>query len=67
MPNYAMIADGETRVFNTIIADPTFTYEGYYFILIETGVFCETGDYYNSADGKFYIDAEFTEVAGLSR
>lgn len=64
--NYAMIPDGSTQVFNTIVADEKFKMEGYFFMLIEDGVFCETGNYYQNKDGKFYIDESLTELAGTA-
>lgn len=63
--SYAMIAVGDIKVFNTIIANPDFTYDGYYFIKILTDVFCQIGMYYNVNDGLFYDDDTFTTVNGM--
>ncbi len=64
--NYAMIPDSNTQVFNTIVADEKFSMDGYFFILIEDGVFCEAGNYYNKKDGNFYSDEKLTELAGTA-
>lgn len=59
---YAMIAVGDIKVFNTIIADPDFTYDGYYFVEVLGDVFCQLGMYYNCDDGLFYDDEGFTTI-----
>ncbi|GAB2938379.1 hypothetical protein [Hafnia psychrotolerans] len=64
MANYAMISNGDIKVFNTIVAEPEFIYEGYYFILIDEGVFCQSGMFYNDNDNLFYDDIEFTTING---
>lgn len=56
----AMIPNGSIQVTNTIVAnDDSFSIEGYYFVDM-TDKFCETGMYYNKADGLFYYDEAFT-------
>lgn len=62
MSNYAMIKNKENMVFNTIVADESFSMDGYYFIKIEDGVFCQPGMFYNKADKTFYMDKDFTEL-----
>ncbi len=65
MGNYAMIAESEIKVFNTIVADDGFSLDGYYFIPIQPGVFCQAGMYYNEADDLFYDDDAFTTINGI--
>ncbi|UJD90073.1 hypothetical protein FS594_15530 [Rahnella aquatilis] len=56
----AMIPIGSIQVANTIVAnDVSFSMSGYYFIDM-ADKFCETGMYYNEADGLFYYDEAFT-------
>ncbi len=64
--NLAMIVNDTTLVINTIVAnDADFTMEGYYFIQILEGVFCQPGVYYNKADGLFYVDDDFSVIADI--
>lgn len=62
--SYAMIAVGDIKVLNTIVADPNFTFEGYYFIEIIDEFFCQIGMFYNEIDRLFYDDDEFTTING---
>lgn len=60
-----MILNNDTEVFNTIVADDSFIMDGYYFIKIESGVFCQSGMFYNKDDGLFYDDASFDVINGV--
>lgn len=60
--NYAMIANDDIEVFNTIYADEHFTYPGYYFIKVVPTVRCEIGMFYDSNTQIFYYDREFTKL-----
>lgn len=60
--NYAMIETGKTYVINTVVKDDDFELDGYYFVKIKEGVFCQQGMYYNNADGLFYGDPDFTTL-----
>lgn len=61
---YAQIPNGSTEVENTIVMPSDFTIDGYTFISIPSGVACEPGAYYNSSDGLFYADSEFSNLSG---
>lgn len=64
MSNYAMIKSGDNKVFNTIVADASFSMDGFYFVAIGSEVFCQIGMFYNKSDGLFYDDKKFTTING---
>lgn len=63
--NYAMMKNGDNLVINTVVKDSEFVLEGYYFVEMVDGVFCQQGMYYNSVDQLFYDDPEFTIINGI--
>ncbi|MFV9686562.1 hypothetical protein ACNY67_06685 [Pantoea sp. KXB45] len=57
--NLAMIADGDTEVLNTIVAEnEVFKMSGFYFVPIADNP-CQIGMFYNKKDGLFYFDKSF--------
>lgn len=52
--DYAMIQNGDTLVVNIIVADETFTMEGFYFIRIKPGLFVNIGMHYDVSTDTFY-------------
>lgn len=57
--NLAMIADGDTEVLNTIVAEnEEFKMSGFYFVPIADKP-CQIGMFYNKKDGLFYFDKGF--------
>lgn len=69
MMSWALIENG--RVINltawadgTTASDITANFPQYIGVEITPGLACRIGDYYNSADGLFYVDAEFTHLSG---
>lgn len=65
MSNYAMIKNKEIMVFNTIVADESFSMDGYYCVKIEDGVFCQPGMFYSKDVGLFYDDEDFKSINGV--
>lgn len=63
--NYAMMKNGDNLVINTVVKDSEFVLEGYYFVEMVDGVFCQQGMYYNSVDQLFYDDPGFTIINGI--
>ncbi|WP_277966738.1 hypothetical protein [Pantoea trifolii] len=59
MTTFALIPDNSIVVENTIVAEDGFSLDGYYLIEIKSGVSCQSGMFYNSKDGLFYVDEKF--------
>lgn len=59
---YAVLATGSNKVENIILASEDFTQDGYTLNLINSGVFCDIGMFYNESDGLYYQDEAFTTI-----
>lgn len=60
--NYAVLPEDSNQVENVIVATADFSLTGYILQVIQDGVFCEPGMYYNVSDGLYYQDQEFTTI-----
>ncbi|MDU6433528.1 MAG: hypothetical protein E6556_11665 [Pantoea sp.] len=56
---YAVLKKGESLVQNTIVAPAGFGIDNYILIELTESNTAQPGAYYNSADGRFYGDANF--------
>ncbi len=57
---YALIKDKDTMVKNIIVGDDNTKYKGYFLVPFQDDNFCQPGMYYNSKDGKFYFQKDFS-------
>ncbi|WP_414454220.1 hypothetical protein [Enterobacter roggenkampii] len=71
MNTYAMVSKPGNIVTNVFPADYTLQelsdmFPDYIIVRITEGLKCTNGDYYNVADGLFYIDPDFTWLSGTT-
>lgn len=71
MNTYAMVSKPGNIVTNVFPADYTLQelsamFPDYIIVRITEGLKCANGDYYNVADGLFYIDPDFTWLSGTT-
>ncbi|WP_277268355.1 hypothetical protein [Pantoea septica] len=63
---HAMVRNGETKVLAVVNVPASYKVNGFSFVKIPSGVYCEKGMYYNEDDGLFYDDEDFTTINGVS-
>jgi|GEM_PF-1731948 len=56
---FAVIAEGDIEVANTIIAPADFRIEGAYLVELSNDNSAQPGAYYNPDDGRFYGDPAY--------
>ncbi|MBV0841354.1 hypothetical protein [Serratia liquefaciens] len=66
--NYAVITTGGNKVENIIVADDTFSLDGFDLIpfAVDVDDLCQIGMFYNEKDDRFYDDELFTKIGGVS-